>query len=197
MKKILIIILAAVLIALPFTTSAEQGFATVNKDRITEVSDLIESFLKEDGYTYERMEDNDEYTYFTLGFEVDSKFSEIDVEITVYDDLVTFLSYATKDIPEEKCDAAAAYITRANWVMLYSHFNLDMEEGEAATFSFIPVESVIPGMEEISVLFYDTIWSWEDYGDGLYEVAFEDAVPKEAFEKARAAYEEKFSATDD
>jgi hypothetical protein len=158
------------------------------QDRITEVSDLVEAFLKEEGYSYERIEDDDEYTYFTLSFEIAGKFSVIDVEITVYDDIVTFLCYVRDDIPAEKCDAVAAYITRANWVMLYSHFNLDMEDGEVATFSFIPVESVMPGKEELSVLFYDTIWSWEDYGDGLYEVAFEDAVPKEAFEKARAEY---------
>ena len=168
MKKFISFLLViAFIVAFGFSATAET--ANMSKDeRINKLRDIVQSFIDEESLdlTYDS-----ENQWFTGNFDSESKLGKFDLDILLFDDMVTILAVPSLKIPEEYKSNMAVFIALLNNDLFYSHFNMDFKRSEIESFSSHVVDKVFPTTEEISSLFFSTVVSLNNYGDYFNMVA--------------------------
>ncbi|NLE20612.1 MAG: hypothetical protein GX623_07340 [Clostridiales bacterium] len=182
MRKWALLFLAFLLAfaALPVLAQEEARQETVRQ-----LNALVEEYLDAKEYIYDFEDD-----VFTLDFEMESSLASCTVKVYVYYDMVSVTAIPVMRVPEANRDALAKFIALANNEVFYSYFRMDYGNGWFGTRSAQLVESVLPGMEELDVLFHMPLNDLEDFGDAIAQVALAGADPQEAFIAAMAKLEE-------
>jgi hypothetical protein len=177
-KKMLTFLLAMVLLLSLFPAQAKDA---ARAETISQLNDLVTQYLDINGYNYD-YNDN----IFSMQFEMDSALGSSDVRIFVYYDMVSVTVSPPIRVKEEYRDLMAKYLTLANYECFYSQFRMDYSDGQVLSRSYVLVESVLPGMEELEVLLHMPLNDMDDFGDGLAQVALIGADPQVAFDETMA-----------
>ncbi len=186
MKRLLTLLLAAALAmgVVPVFAEISSGLAT--DANIPRIHAVVEAFLAREELQYTFEED----TYY-LSFTLDNSLGSCDTRIFVYYDQLAVVSTPSINVREENRNLMAKYLTLANWETFYTQFRMDYADGEIACRSAQSVESVIPGIDEVSVLTYMTVHSLNDFGEGIAQVALMGADPQTVFDEAMAKLNEE------
>lgn len=155
------------------TPSSENGNAL-------EAFDTLGSFLEEDGWHPQRIEE--QYIY-RMGFEGQSGRMPCIAQIVVKLEVFQFYVYAPVKIPEENRPAAAEFITRANYGMRIGNFEMDFRDGEVRYKSSLDFEgsSLTPTMIRNAI--YPAVQTIDRYLPGLMEVIYAGVSPEDAIAK--------------
>ncbi len=178
MRKLFAALLACLL---AFTVLPGLAQEEARQETIRQLNAMVEEFLDTKGYTYEFSDDT-----FILDFQMESSLASCTVKVYVYYDMVSVSAIPVMRAPEANRDALAKFIALANNEVFYSHFRMSFDTGWFGARSAQLVESVLPGMEELDVLFHMPLNDLEDFGDALAQVALTGADPQEAFAAAMA-----------
>ena len=178
MRRILSLVLALALLAGAMPALAQDA---AEREIVNQLKLLVERFLESNDYNYTN--DGDSYT---VEFYLDSSLGSSTVYMTVDYDSVQVLAYADIVASKANRDKMAILTTLLNWELFYTQFTMDYESGRFASRALQYVESTLPGMEEMDVIFHMALTNLDDYGDTLAQVALMGRDPFEAFEEAMA-----------
>ena len=99
------------------------------------------------------------------------------------DDQFVFYSICPVTIPEDKRQAAAEFITRANYGLLIGNFELDFDDGEIRYKTSIDVEGDTLSQNLIKQLVYTNVTTIDEYLPGIIAVVEGKLSPQEAIAK--------------
>ena len=94
-----------------------------------------------------------------------------------------FYSYGPENVPEDRRQAMAEFITRANFGMVLGNFELDFADGEVRFKTSIDVEGAELTAELIKPVIYANVLTMDEYLPGLLTVSQGSATPEEALNK--------------
>jgi hypothetical protein len=139
--------------------------------------ETLSQFLEEDGWYPQRLDDK---TIYRVGFSGKNGQTVCYAQVRV--DLEQFLFYVIAPIkaPEEKRQAVAEFITRANYRLRIGNFELDFSDGEVRYKSSIDFEgeTLTPGLIKMAV--YPAVQTMDRYLPGLMSIVYSDKAPAEA-----------------
>lgn len=176
MKKRLLALALAAFLLLPLAGAVMEEEARA--ENVAQLNQLVEAFLNKYDYQF-TMEDD----VYTLEFEMDSALRSCKVEIRTYYDAVEVIAAPDISAAEANRENLALLIALLNYRLFYSQLGIRMETGFFYSRGVQLVESVIPGIEELDVLFHLALNDLEEYGDGLAEVALAGSDPYTVYEK--------------
>lgn len=182
-KKLLALALSLLLCASLLPVAAQEA---ARAETISQLNDLVRQFLDNMEYTYTY---NDNAYY--LDFELDNTLGSCEVKVFIYYDMVSVVATPPIKAKAENRDLMAKYLILSNYECYYSQFRMDYSDGEFSSRSWVLVESVLPGMEELGVMFHMPINDLEDFGDGMAQVALLGADPQQAFDDTMARLNEQ------
>ena len=141
--------------------------------------DLVEFFTGDD-WSPEQIEDQ---PVITMNFE--GEHGSWTCLAFAYDDRerVVFTSLLPVEVPEEKRQAVAEYLTRANFGMEIGNFDMDFSDGAVQFRTSIDIEGGELTPKMIQNLAYLNVTVSDQYLPGLAMVVEGDATPVEAIEK--------------
>ncbi len=144
----------------------------------------VGEFLREDGWYPQQLE---ELTIYRVYFRGDN--GELVCYAQVRVDLEQFIFYAVLPIrvPEEKRDAVAEYITRANYGLRIGNFEMDYSDGEVRYKSSLDFEGEELTYNLIRNAIYPAVRTADRYLPGLIWVAYGSKTPEEAIEAIEGA----------
>lgn len=90
---------------------------------------------------------------------------------------VIVYSVLVSNVLEERRQAAAEYLTRANYGLWLGNFELDMADGEVRYKTSIDVEGALLTEKAIYNLLYTNVFVFERYLSGLNRVVYEGVSP--------------------
>lgn len=182
-KKVLSLVLALLLCVSALPVMAQDA---ARAQTISQLNDLVKQFL--DGMEYDYTFEDD---VFYLDFNLDSSLGSAEVKVFTYYDMVSVVVVPPIKAKAQYRDLMAKYLTLANYECFYSQFRMDYRDGEFSSRSYVLVESVLPGIEELGVLFHMPLSDIENFGDGMAQVALMGVDPQTAFDEAMAAIRAK------
>lgn len=104
-----------------------------------------------------------------------------------------FYSVCPLNAPEDKRQAIAEFITRANYGMIIGNFEMDFDDGEIRYKTSVDVEGATLLAPIVKQLVYANVLIMDRYLPGLMAVIYSDIDPQEEIERLEAS----FNATDD
>jgi len=134
-------------------------------------------FLTEDGWHPQPIEERHIYR---MGFSGENGQVACYAQIRV--DLEQFVFYVMCPVkaPEEKRQAIAEFIARANYGLRIGNFELDFSDGEVRYKSSLDFEGVVLGPELIHNAIYPAAQTMDRYLPGLMGVIYGNKTPAEA-----------------
>ncbi len=94
-----------------------------------------------------------------------------------------FYSICPINIPEEFRQAAAEYITRANYGLRIGNFELDFNDGEVRFKTSVDVENDRLAAPLISNLVAANLWTMDRYLPGIFSIVYGSVSPQDAILK--------------
>jgi hypothetical protein len=157
-----------------------MGMPSSENDNALEAFDTLGSFLEEDGWHPQRIEE--QYIYRT-GFEGQNGRMPCIAQIVVELEVFQFYAYASVKVPEENRLAAAEFLTRANYGMRIGNFELDFRDGEVRYKSSLDFEDSPLTPTMIRNAIYPAVQTIDRYLPGLMEVIYAGVSPEDAVAK--------------
>lgn len=155
---------------------------------VPRLKDLVESYLKSEAYDFEY---SDEYECFEMGFEMDEGLDGCDVDIYLYDDMLSVTACPAYRVPAENRDKAAILLNLINNVADYTQFYMDNNKGDIICRSCQLIESVLPGQAEVDVLLGVALDDLNRFDKAIRAVALSGADPHEVFLEAKKKMDEE------
>ena len=149
---------------------------------------LVESYLKSEAYGFNY---SDEYECFEMGFEMDEGPDSCDVDIYLYDDMLSVTACPAYRVPAENRDKAAILLNLLNNLSDYTQLYLDNDKGDIICRSCQLIESVLPGQPEVEVLLGVVLDDLNRYDKALQTVAFTGADPHLVFAQEQKKIDEE------
>ncbi len=149
----------------------------------TAIWEAIENFLQQDVWKYETHED---HGVISCGVSLKCKAKSAKIWFAIKKDgflVQTILPFSADDDTKA---AAAEFITRANYGMLYGNFEMDFNDGEIRFKTAHYADDTVPAYDQIRFLLYMNIFTVERYADGLMKVIFGMADPAEVIKEIEA-----------
>lgn len=171
MKKIVSLVLA--LMMLMSSAAFAGSIPMAMEDQLT---DVVRDYLDEAEWIYEY----DDYV-FSLDFSIECDLEEADVNIFVYDDMVSVTVDAPIQVSEEYFENAAIFTTLVNNSIYYAQFRVSYDSGFITCRSCQLVETTVPATDEIDTLLYMPLFYMQTYGNGIKAIC-EGADPYQAYE---------------
>jgi len=100
-------------------------------------------------------------------------------------------SYSPVDVPAKRRQAAAEYLTRANFNLRVGNFEMDFDDGQVCFKTSMILEGVRPTAALIREVSFANFRIMDQYLPGLLSVIYGKAQPKAAIEEAERPKEEK------
>lgn len=163
--------------------------ASFDRDRVVpRLKALVESHLKSEEYDFEY---NEEYACFEMGFEMDEGPDNCDVDIYLYDDMLSVTASPACWVPEENRDKSAILLNLINNVADYTQFFMDNKDGTVICRSCQLIESALPGRAEVDVLLGVALDDLNRFDKAIRAVALSGADPHEVFLDAKKKMDEE------
>ena len=138
---------------------------------------IVERFFKEDDWKFQRMEGK---TILRMG--VSGKNGSWVSYAQAQDDKQRFIFYSIMDtkVPEDKRQAVAEFLTRANYGLIIGNFEMDFSDGEVRYKTSIDVEGgqLVPRM--IKIMVYTNVLMMDKYLPGIMQVIYGGVSPAKA-----------------
>ena len=151
---------------------------------MSELFECLCEFLDEDGWSYERLEEEEHSVI--MGFVGDQ--SRWKCYGKVREDLQVFIFYsiapAMVPLDGEALSAAIEYITRANYGLIMGNFELDLSDGEVRFKTSIDVEGAEISYEPVRNAVYANVMMMGRFLPGLAAVVAGEMNPLQAIEEA-------------
>ena len=106
-----------------------------------------------------------------------------------------FYSYYGVKVPENKRQASAEFLTRANYGLVIGNFEMDMSDGEVRYKTSIDVEDAPLPASEIQAMIYLNILVADRYLPGLMALLSGDVSPEQALAQVDIARQETTTAS--
>lgn len=141
--------------------------------------EAVAAFFQEDGWSFEQMP---ERPILRLPFQGKGGRWNCYAQVRVTKDVeqVLFYSVLPLNVPAEKRDAIAEFITRANYGMALGNFELDYNDGEVRYKTSLDVTDQEIGAGLLRPLIYTNVLMMDKYMSGLIAVVYADVSPSEA-----------------
>ena len=158
----------------------EPAASPAPPERIPALYAAVKAALDNNDFYYSYNEDVDT---FYLEVRLEGTLSTGQVDIALYDDMITFVCRPQIRVREEYRDQMAALQSRINWNRSFAQLQMDYSDGTILSYGYLIAENVIPGPEEVGIRLYFTIDMLEEFGDAIAKVAMlgvkaEKALPK-------------------
>ena len=139
----------------------------------------VGAFFTEDGWSFEQMP---ERPILRLPFQGKGGRWNCYAQVRVTKDVeqVLFYSVLPLNVPEDKRDAIAEFITRANYGMALGNFELDFNDGEVRYKTSVDVTETEITSGLLRPLIYTNVLMMDKYMSGLIAVVYADVSPAEA-----------------
>lgn len=178
MRKIFTLMLVCILLVSLLPGQAEEA---AHQEIIDQLNLLVTTFLNKENLEFESDDDS-----FYVDLKLDSSLGSATAVIFVdYDMIQVMISPDLKVIPENR-DKLAIFTTLLNWELFYSQFTMNYEKNRFFTRTIQYVESALPGLEEMEVLFYSAWGTLDKYGDALAQISLMGADPHQVFARVKA-----------
>ncbi len=147
---------------------------------MAKLMEAITAFLKQDGWPYE-MADGDAVA--RVVFQGDN------AQFTCYaqtrEDVEQFVFYSICpiNVPENKRQEIAEFITRANYDMVLGNYEMDYNDGELRFKTSIDVEGSELTPELIKPVLYSNVLMMDQYLPGIMSVIYAGVTPQVAVEQ--------------
>ena len=150
----------------------------------TPIFDAVVEFLKEDDWNFQQLGDK---TILRMGFR--GKNGQWQCIAQAQDDKDRFIFYSIlpNNVPVEKRQEAADYLTRANYGMVIGNFEMDFSDGEVRYKTSIDVEGGQLVAMMIKTMIYTNVLITDKYLPGIMGVVFGGKEPAEAIEEIEGA----------
>lgn len=125
----------------------------------------VEECLKAQGLVYEMVGTNRDI--FELSLDLRSKIKTCRVLIFTEDDAITVYAICPVNADASSMADVAEFITRANYGLRASRFDLDYSDGEVRHKSCLLCTAGIPSMQDVKKVIAFPVVAMERYGDGL------------------------------
>ena len=141
---------------------------------------LLGEFLREDGWQPERMEDEQGYQFGYLGKDGDKTgvfawFPGETEQLIVH-------AYLQFQVPQEKRNEIAEFITRANYGLPAGNFEMDFDSGEIRAKCSVDFEGIILVPILVKNILYTVLLLVDEYMPGFKAVLDDDKSPREAID---------------
>ncbi len=147
------------------TSNGQQAFETLGQ------------FLEEDGWHPQQLEDR---TIYGMGFAGDNGRVTCYAQVRVELEQFVFYVMAPAKTPEEKRQAMAEFITRANYGLRIGNFEMDFNDGEVRYKSSLDFEDVPLQPELIRNAIYPAVQTMDRYLPGIMGIIYGDKAPEAA-----------------
>ncbi|MFC2023857.1 YbjN domain-containing protein [Chloroflexota bacterium] len=142
-----------------------------------EILDTVVAFLEEDDWSFRQL---GEETILAMGFQGDSGQWTCYAEAREEQAQFFFYSVSPVKAPEERRQALAEYLTRANFGLNIGNFEMDFGDGEIRYKTSIDVEGDRLSPALVRPLVYANVFTMDRYMPGFMRVIYGDASPSEA-----------------
>jgi hypothetical protein len=144
---------------------------------MAEILETVARFFEEDEWPFSRL---DELSILQTGFQGENGqwncFAEAREEQTQF----LFYSVCPIHVPEDKRQATAEFLTRANFGLPIGNFEMDWDDGLIRCKTSTDVQSNQLGLEMVKQLVYANVFLMDMYLPGLMTVVYGDASPSKA-----------------
>lgn len=182
MKKALAILLLLCLLLSSLPALAASSMS--EKEKIAHLKEIVQSYLdsKSLPYSYDA-----EAETFDLRYTLDSTLGSCDVNLYLYDDMLSITAIPSLRVPDSNKDKTAIYLTLANDNIYYAQFRMNYENGRVSCRNAQVIEDVFPSESEVDLLLNMAVYTLDKYGDGLNKVAQLGYDPHAAFQETLQA----------
>ncbi len=148
------------------------------------VFDIVVQFFKEDDWRFERIEGK---PMLKMGFKGQNATFRLLAVAKDEKHRASFYSVLDINIPAEKRQAIAEYLTRANYGLEIGNFEMDFSDGEVRYKTSIDVEGgqLVTGM--VKTLVYTNVLMMDRYYPGIMSVLYGGVSPADAVAKVEAS----------
>ena len=153
---------------------------------MSKIAKAVQGFLKSMNWQWQEMEPN---RYRVVIYGNTARW----LWIAQWDEDDSFFagySYCPVNVPADRHQVAAEYLTRANWRLRLGNFELDYAEGEVCFKTSMVMENVRPTVELIRRTAFVNFQMVDRYLPGLMSVIYGKANPKAVIEEAERPKQE-------
>ncbi|HLO85370.1 MAG TPA: YbjN domain-containing protein [Nostocaceae cyanobacterium] len=165
-----------------FKDFANEIFLETDKDSIPNqtIFEAIVNFFTEDDWPFVQIEDN---SALSLAFRGDNGKWNCYAKAREIEQQFAFYSIFPFNVPENKRQAIAEFIARANYNMIIGNFELDFYDGEIRYKTSIDVEGDNLSFALIKNLVYANVSVMDKYLPGIMSIIHSDAIPELAIDQ--------------
>ena len=179
MKRLLVLFLAVLLGFGMFGALAEEENRA---ETVAKLCDMVNEFLDHYDYRYTFDSSNNSYR---LEFELDGVLKSCVIKVYVYYDAIEIFTIPDLTVPGENLEKLAVAVALLNDKNFYSQFGISFSHNFFYARSVQLVKRTLPGFEELDVLFHQSMFDLERYGDAFCAVSRDGADPYEEVEKIK------------
>ncbi len=158
------------------------------------VLDLFESYLQDLEWRYQL---DPERELLRFGVNCDNGSYEVILHVVPEIDLVKCFALYPVRVPEPNRAAAAEYLTRANYGLLFGNFEMDYSDGEVRFRTSMNTDDVAINSVVARHLVQQNVTTADRYFQGLLRVLYGNVAPIEAIREAESQPEGGAEESDD
>ncbi len=147
---------------------------------IGSVFDAMVQFFKDDDWNFRQLEGK---PILQMGFSGDNGSWACYARARDEQEQFIFYSIMETKVPEDKRQAIAEFITRANYGMVIGNFEMDFSDGEVRYKTSIDVEGGELTTTMFKNLVYPNVRMMDRYLPGIMRVIYGGATPEEAIQE--------------
>ncbi len=147
---------------------------------IGSVFDAMVQFFKDDDWNFRQLEGK---PILQMGFSGDNGSWACYARARDEQEQFIFYSIMETKVPEDKRQAIAEFITRANYGMIIGNFEMDFSDGEVRYKTSIDVEGGELTTTMFKNLVYPNVRMMDRYLPGIMRVIYGGATPEEAIQE--------------
>lgn len=145
------------------------------------VMDAVTGFLDDAEWTYTPLNKNPDW--LRLHHNGDSGQWTCYLQVREEQEQFFFFSMAALYMPADRREAAAEFITRANYGMVLGNFEMDLSDGEVRYKTYFDAQGFELTRKTIETHVFANLATFDRYNAGLMAVAFGEIDPKTAIAK--------------
>lgn len=142
------------------------------------VFETIKQFFSEDEWFFFDVEDRDMLRLRMNHWGENGRFS-CQAEYNEKQQIFYFYSYFPINVPEEKRQKMAEFLTRVNYGVRIGNFEMDFEDGEVRFRTSLDFENQELTYALVSNHVYPNVWMMDRYLPGLFAIVYSDKNPGE------------------
>jgi hypothetical protein len=144
------------------------------------ILEALRQFFTEDKWPFIELEKE---TVFKTGYSGKNANWSCYAQAREEQQMFIFYSVCPINIPQEKRDAVAEYLSRANYGLMIGNFEIDFNDGEVRYKTSLDVEDSVLTQALIHNLVYANVFMMDRYTPGIMEVVYGNVFPLDAIKK--------------